>query len=153
MHRDPQALAAWKASFVDPPRAEVEGFILGLNRHLGTLRARAGLPWGSLSRFLKFKVRRAVGYVTEFENAVAREARRRGADGVVCGHIHHAGMHTHRRRALRQRRRLGREPHGNRRAPLRPAGDRDVAGVVVGIEHAASPSPAEATRVREPVAA
>ena len=28
----------------------------------------------------------------DFENAVAKEARRRGAQGVVCGHIHHAEL-------------------------------------------------------------
>ena len=54
------------------------GFILGLNRHLGTLRVRADLPCGSLSRFLKFKVKRAVGYITELENAVARVMREHG---------------------------------------------------------------------------
>src|SRR5690606_29462583 len=43
-----------------------------------------------LSGFLKLKVKRAVSYVSEFETAVAREARRRGVHGVVCGHIHHA---------------------------------------------------------------
>ena len=36
------------------------------------------------------KVKRAVSYVSDFETAVAREARARGVDGVVCGHIHHA---------------------------------------------------------------
>jgi hypothetical protein len=49
-----------------------------------------GLPYWSLSRYLKLKVKRAVSYVSDFEVAVAREARKRGADGVVCGHIHHA---------------------------------------------------------------
>jgi UDP-2,3-diacylglucosamine pyrophosphatase LpxH len=33
-----------------------------------------------------------VSYVGDFEAAVAREARNRGAQGVVCGHIHHAEM-------------------------------------------------------------
>jgi len=33
-----------------------------------------------------------VSYVGDFENAVAREARNRGAQGVVCGYIHHAEM-------------------------------------------------------------
>jgi len=65
-------------------------FTLRLNRHLNSLRARMGLPYWSLSRYLKRRVKRAVSYVTDFEVAVAREARRRGADGVVCGHIHHA---------------------------------------------------------------
>jgi UDP-2,3-diacylglucosamine pyrophosphatase LpxH len=65
---------------------------LKFNRWLNRARARLGLPYWSLSRFLKLKVKRAVAYVGEFEAAVAREARRRGADGVVCGHIHHAEL-------------------------------------------------------------
>lgn len=48
------------------------------------------MPYWSLSRYLKLKVKRAVSYVCAFEEAVAREVRRRGLDGVVCGHIHQA---------------------------------------------------------------
>ena len=70
------------------------GFVLGLNRCFNAARARLGLPYWSLSRYLKLRVKRAVSYVGEFEAAVAREARRRGAHGVVCGHIHHAEMRT-----------------------------------------------------------
>ena len=67
-------------------------FLLKLNRHLNSLRARMGLPYWSLSKYLKLKVKRAVSYIGDFEVAVAREARRRGLQGVVCGHIHHAEM-------------------------------------------------------------
>jgi UDP-2,3-diacylglucosamine pyrophosphatase LpxH len=67
-------------------------FTLKLNRHLNSWRARMGLPYWSLSKYLKLKVKRAVSYIGDFEAAVAREARRRGLDGVVCGHIHHAEM-------------------------------------------------------------
>ena len=67
-------------------------FTLKLNRHLNSLRARMGLPYWSLSKYLKLKVKRAVSYVGDFEAAVAREARRRGLQGVVCGHIHHAKL-------------------------------------------------------------
>jgi UDP-2,3-diacylglucosamine pyrophosphatase LpxH len=63
-----------------------------MNRHLNSLRARFGLPYWSLSRYLKLKVKRAVSYLGDFEAAVAREARARGVHGVVCGHIHHAEM-------------------------------------------------------------
>jgi len=65
---------------------------LKINSHLNSLRARVGLPYWSLSRYLKLKVKRAVSYVSDFEVAVAREARKRGLHGVVCGHIHHAEM-------------------------------------------------------------
>jgi UDP-2,3-diacylglucosamine pyrophosphatase LpxH len=67
-------------------------FTLKLNRYLNSLRARLGLPYWSLSKYLKHKVKRAVSYVGDFEAAVAREARKRGVHGVVCGHIHHAEL-------------------------------------------------------------
>ncbi|WP_374569319.1 UDP-2,3-diacylglucosamine diphosphatase [Ideonella sp.] len=67
-------------------------FTLKLNRHLNRMRARLGLPYWSLSKYLKLKVKRAVSYVSDFEAAVAREARKRGVHGVVCGHIHHAEL-------------------------------------------------------------
>ena len=35
-----------------------------------------------------------MNYVSDFEVAVANEARRRGYDGVVCGHIHHAEIRS-----------------------------------------------------------
>ncbi|PXW94553.1 UDP-2,3-diacylglucosamine pyrophosphatase LpxH [Sphaerotilus hippei] len=65
---------------------------LRLNRHLNSARARLGLPYWSLSGYLKLKVKRAVSFISDFEQAVAREARRRGVQGVVCGHIHHAEL-------------------------------------------------------------
>ena len=67
-------------------------FTLKANRHFNSLRARLGLPYWSLSRYLKLKVKRAVSYLADFEVAVARGARARGVEGVVCGHIHHAEM-------------------------------------------------------------
>jgi len=67
---------------------------LELNRHFNSLRARLGLPYWSLSRYLKLRVKRAVSFISDFESALAREARRRGVDGVVCGHIHHAELRT-----------------------------------------------------------
>jgi UDP-2,3-diacylglucosamine pyrophosphatase LpxH len=50
------------------------------------------LPYWSLSAYLKHKVKSALNYVTDFECAVAAEARKRGYAGVVCGHIHRAEM-------------------------------------------------------------
>jgi len=67
-------------------------FTLKVNRRFNALRARLGLPYWSLSRYLKGKVKRAVSYVSDFETAVAHEAHRRGLQGVVCGHIHQAEM-------------------------------------------------------------
>src|SRR3546814_13333878 len=49
-----------------------------------------GLPYWSLSAYLKHKVKNAVEFISDYEQAIAEEARRRHVDGVVCGHIHHA---------------------------------------------------------------
>lgn len=61
---------------------------LWVNRHLNSWRARLGLPYWSLSQYLKHRVKSAVSFITRFEQALAAEAQRRALDGVVCGHIH-----------------------------------------------------------------
>ncbi len=66
------------------------GMALRWNDHLFALRKYFGLPYWSLSAWLKHKVKNAVEYISCFEEIVAREAHLRGVDGVVCGHIHHA---------------------------------------------------------------
>ncbi len=63
---------------------------LGVNDVLNLARRRMGLSYWSLSAYLKHKVKNAVEYVGNYENAVVREARQRKVDGVICGHIHHA---------------------------------------------------------------
>ena len=65
-------------------------FTLKLNRYLNNMRGRLGLPYWSLSAYLKHKVKKALNYVTDFEKAVAHEAAKHGYQGVVCGHIHRA---------------------------------------------------------------
>jgi UDP-2,3-diacylglucosamine pyrophosphatase LpxH len=56
------------------------------------VRRRLGYPYWSLSAYLKQKVKNAVEYIGNYEHAIAEEARRRGVDGVICGHIHKAEM-------------------------------------------------------------
>ena len=63
-----------------------------VNRWFNALRRRFGYPYWSLSAWLKRQVKEAVKAGDRFESALATEARRRGFDGVVCGHIHHAEM-------------------------------------------------------------
>jgi UDP-2,3-diacylglucosamine pyrophosphatase LpxH len=65
-------------------------FVLRLNRYVNAVRQRLGYPYWSVAAFLKHKVKNAVTYIANFERAVAFEARRRGVDGMICGHIHRA---------------------------------------------------------------
>lgn len=64
--------------------------ILKLNRWFNAIRVRLGLPYWSLSQYLKHQVKNAVNFISAFEHVMTEEARRRECDGVVCGHIHKA---------------------------------------------------------------
>jgi UDP-2,3-diacylglucosamine pyrophosphatase LpxH len=63
-----------------------------LNGWLNYLRRKAGLPYWSLSAFIKRRVKEAVKFITNFEEALVKHAHEKGADGVVCGHIHHPSI-------------------------------------------------------------
>ncbi len=62
--------------------------LLFLNRWGNRLRNRLGLPYWSLAYYVKNRVANARQAIRAFEAAAAREAARRGLDGIVCGHIH-----------------------------------------------------------------
>ncbi len=64
--------------------------ILLLNRWFNRVRSRFGLNYWSLSQYLKHQVKNAVNFISQFEHVMTDEARRRGCDGVVCGHVHKA---------------------------------------------------------------
>lgn len=61
---------------------------LSLNYNVNRIRRKLGLPYWSLSAYLKRRVKQAVQFVSNFEQAVVREAKKRNAEGVICGHIH-----------------------------------------------------------------
>lgn len=63
---------------------------LQANFLLNRARSLAGLHYWSLSAYAKQRVKTAVNIISDFERSVARECSRRGLDGVICGHIHHA---------------------------------------------------------------
>lgn len=61
---------------------------MNLNSSVNRVRRLLGRPYWSLSAYLKNRAKKAVEFLSNFKQAVAREARRRGADGVICGHVH-----------------------------------------------------------------
>ena len=65
-------------------------FSLVLNRWYNHWRSRFGYGYWSLSAYLKQRVKKAVSFISDFEDGIAHECVKRGYDGVVCGHIHHA---------------------------------------------------------------
>jgi UDP-2,3-diacylglucosamine pyrophosphatase LpxH len=65
-------------------------FLLWLNRVVNYYRFKKGLPYFSLSQFVKGKVKQAVSYVDDYETELAKMAKAKGCDGIICGHIHKA---------------------------------------------------------------
>lgn len=65
---------------------------LVLNDWFNATRRILGYDYWSLSSWLKRQVKEAVKAIDRFETTLAADAKRRGFDGIVCGHIHHAEM-------------------------------------------------------------
>lgn len=66
--------------------------ILHGNRLTNAWRRRLGLRYWSMADFLKSKSRAAEGYIERYVHACAADARRRGLDGIVSGHIHRPAL-------------------------------------------------------------
>lgn len=60
------------------------------NRAVNRARRLFGMPYWSMSKHAKAKVKNAVAFVSRYEELVAQAAAKRDVDGVVCGHIHTA---------------------------------------------------------------
>ena len=64
-------------------------WLMWINKHYNAMRVRKNLPYYSLSQKIKGKVKSAVSYISDFEKHLTQVARKKGCDGVICGHIHH----------------------------------------------------------------
>jgi UDP-2,3-diacylglucosamine pyrophosphatase LpxH len=78
--------ARWLAFLGDAAYA----FLIRANILVNAVRRRLRMPYWSLSAYLKKRVKNAVQFVSSFEEAITKEAKSRGFDGIVCGHIHTA---------------------------------------------------------------
>lgn len=66
--------------------------ILTGNKLTNHVRRRLGLRYWSLAEYLKRQSGAAERYIERFVAAGLDDARRRGLDGIVCGHIHRAAL-------------------------------------------------------------
>lgn len=64
--------------------------LITLNRILNEIRRTLNHPYWSLSTYLKDKNGKAQKYFEDFRHAAVEDAKLRGYDGVVCGHIHYS---------------------------------------------------------------
>ena len=103
-----------------------------LNTYFNAIRRSLGLTYWSLSQWAKLKVKNAVNFIGEYETTLISEARRRGVDGVICGHIHHAVIRNDPGLRYINCWRLGRKLHRGGRTLRRRVRDHKVDGARTG---------------------
>lgn len=64
--------------------------MIWFNTHFNRVRILFGLPYWSLSKWLKDNTKQALNFINKYEEHVAEYCRDNGYDGIICGHIHHA---------------------------------------------------------------
>ena len=79
-------LAPWLAFLGD----KAYDVILSINSKFNWLRHRLGFGYFSLSKYLKHRVKKAVDFMFKFEKNLVTYCKKRGFDGVICGHIHNS---------------------------------------------------------------
>lgn len=68
--------------------------LLRMNHIINKITHLLGIRYWSFSSFIKKKVKSAVSFISNFEFYISSECKKRGFDGVVCGHIHSAEIKT-----------------------------------------------------------
>lgn len=63
--------------------------LIKLNKLINRYREFRGKKYYSFSKAIKNRVKKAVNYISDFENNLAKLSKSRGFNGIICGHIHH----------------------------------------------------------------
>lgn len=69
-------------------------YLIRINQYVNAIRKKFGKPYWSLSAYLKYKVKNAINFISQYEHILALAAKSEKVDGVICGHIHHAEIKT-----------------------------------------------------------
>jgi UDP-2,3-diacylglucosamine pyrophosphatase LpxH len=88
IHGDQFDMVVKHSRLVSMAGAKAYDTLLRINRPYNAARRALGLPYQSLSKSVKGKVKSACMFISKFEDTLIYEAQRRQLDGVVCGHIH-----------------------------------------------------------------
>ncbi len=65
--------------------------MLYVNHFINIIRKKLRIKrYWSLSKYVKDNVKSSVSFITDFEDILAKHAKRKSYDGVICGHIHKA---------------------------------------------------------------
>lgn len=64
--------------------------VLSFNSKFNWIRHKLGFGYWSLSKYLKYKVKKSIDFIFQFEQNLAGYCKKRGFAGIICGHIHFA---------------------------------------------------------------
>jgi len=67
-------------------------WLIRLNRLINKLRVAMGMSRMSFAKKIKYRVKEAVKFITDFEDTAIKLAAGEGYDYVICGHIHRPQM-------------------------------------------------------------
>jgi len=62
--------------------------LLWINRYYNVYRKKRNLPYYSLSQTIKLKVKKAVSFISDYEDQLCKVASMKNCEGIICGHIH-----------------------------------------------------------------
>jgi UDP-2,3-diacylglucosamine pyrophosphatase LpxH len=65
---------------------------IDISRFINRVRTVFGLPYWSLSSYLKHKVKESVNFIGNYEETLSKYVKGKHLDGIICGHIHHANI-------------------------------------------------------------
>jgi len=63
-------------------------WLVDADAKINQIRGKLGRDYAPIASRIKLRLKAANQYIERFEQTAARYARARGADGIVCGHIH-----------------------------------------------------------------
>jgi len=90
LHGDKFDSVLYRIPFIAHLGSKIYDVLLWSNEKLHWFRRRLGLPYWSLSAYLKRKTKSAQGVLQDFNQAAVSYAKHRGCSGVMVGHVHTA---------------------------------------------------------------
>ena len=67
---------------------KIYDLLIRINDIWAAVRERMGLPYWSLSKWIKKNTKQAVSFVLNFEKLLVDYCRSKSYNGIICGHIH-----------------------------------------------------------------
>ena len=66
--------------------------LINVNTVMHWIRTFFKMPYWSISKWAKKQVKEAVNFIGNYEQSLLHYAKSNAADGIICGHIHHANV-------------------------------------------------------------